>query len=558
MKPMRTPRLARLLKEVFCTPSALTLALLYLVVALSNAAAVQGSVMLNDWNGRFFNALQALDRPVVLELLLEFVPLAAALITLLVLAQYAKARLLIAMRRRLTRALVERWLSPRSAHFLVRESGCEPDNPDQRIIEDARSVVTLLVSLSLSLLESLFTIGSFSVILWNLSGSATVFGLEIPGYMLWICLAYTAVSAFATHRIGRTLRALNYDVQRGEADLRTAFIEKRRHAEAIAGAGGEARECINLKARLETLLETLIRLARKQRDLDFFTVGLGQATHLAPIFFALPALFAGRIQIGGLMQIRGAFVDTARAASWFIFAYDDLARLAACAGRLEELLERLEDAERLRTDLAAAIRPSREARVEVRMAIPRGDGAPQDVSASLSAAPGRLIALTGPSGVGKTTLFKIMAGFSRPRSGSIALPRRIFWAVQRPYLLRGTLRENLTYPRSPEEVEEKALLDALAAFGLEHLAPDLDAQDDWSARLSGGEQQRVGLIRAVFARPELLLIDEGTSALDPAGVLRALEALRRALPQAAVVFATHQSSVVEAADRVVRLSPTHS
>ena len=130
--------------------------------------------------------------------------------------------------------------------------------------------------------------------------------------------------------------------------------------------------------------------------------------------------------------------------------------------------------------------------------------------------------------------------------------------MQHPYLLRGTLRENLTYPHSPEEVEEKALFDALAAFGLEHLAPDLDAQDDWSARLSGGEQQRVGLIRAVFARPELLLIDEGTSALDPAGVLRALEALRRALPQAAVVFATHQSSVVEAADRVVRLSPTHS
>lgn len=308
-----------ILKRWLLSLQALPLWAVFALVAMANVANVRFAVALNEWNGRFFNALQKVDASAIYDALFDFIWLASALILLLVMTQYIKNRLLLSLRRELTFRLIDVWMSPTAAHYQLRESGREPDNPDQRIIEDSRELVGLAVNLSLSFLESVLTIGSFSVILWNLSGSVLVFGIEVPGYMFWVCLAYTVFATVITHWIGHPLKRLNYASQAKEADLRYAFIEKRRHADAIAGAQGEAFEAQHLKERLEALLAVLIAYVKKQRDLDLFTVGLGQVTHLAPIFFSLPALLSGHIQLGGLMQIRGAFTDVARSFSWFIF-----------------------------------------------------------------------------------------------------------------------------------------------------------------------------------------------------------------------------------------------
>lgn len=167
----------------------------------------------------------------------------------------------------------------------LRESGREPDNPDQRIIEDSRELVGLVVNLSLSFLESVLTIGSFSVILWNLSGSVLVFGIEVPGYMFWVCLAYTVFATVITHWIGHPLKRLNYASQAKEADLRYAFIEKRRHADAIAVLKAKHLKQQHLKERLEALLAVLIAYMKKQRRFGSLHGGIGPSDTFGTYLF---------------------------------------------------------------------------------------------------------------------------------------------------------------------------------------------------------------------------------------------------------------------------------
>ena len=259
------------------------------LVLAAYAVNIKLAVLYNDWNGRFFNALQAVNKAAIFRELFYFIGLAAAIIILLVWAGYIKDRLMLTLRRDLTEVFFKRWLSPQSAHYLLRESGEEPDNPDQRIAEDVRLVVSLSVSLAVSLYDSLLTVGSFSVILWQLSGSAEVWGFTIPGYMFWVCVLYTIVASGLTHLIGRKLKPLNINAQHMEANLRAALMEKRRHADAIAGAHAESAEEASLSERFHQLLRVLIALVKRKRDLNLFTVGIGQFTHLAPIFFALPS-----------------------------------------------------------------------------------------------------------------------------------------------------------------------------------------------------------------------------------------------------------------------------
>lgn len=550
--------LLRLLGDWLLCQNALPYWLVFLLVAGANVANVRFALALNEWNGRFFNALQRIDEAAIYDALFDFIFLASALIAILVLTQYVKRRLLLALRRDLTFRLIDKWLNTESAHFLLRESGCEPDNPDQRIIEDTRALVTRTVNLLLSFLESVMTIGSFSVLLWTLSGSATLFGFTIPGYMFWICVLYTIAATGITHLIGRPLKRLNFEAERAEADLRWGFMEKRRHADSIAGATGEAAEAVNLRKRFHSLLDVLIALVKKQRNLDFFTVGLGQVTHLAPIFFALPAFLAGGIQLGGLMQIRGAFTDVARSFSWFIFAYDDLAALAATTERLSKLVNGIEEADEERLNNLSRIRPLQDDSaerfsVDADMHVPNAH-APLPVR--LSACPGETVAVTGPSGVGKSTFLKLLAGYFGSYSGTFSLRpgTRTMWLPQKPYLFKGTLAENIVYPAPSDEVDIAELENLLESVGLAALKTRLYDEADWINVLSGGEAQRVVSLRAKRFEPDVLLLDEATSALDAAAAKDLLLQLRRVLPETTIVFVTHQEALLDAADRVLRLS----
>ena len=261
MQPSVIPGgLRRLLVCYFFNRARWKLWLLFGVVLAAYAFNIKLAVLYNDWNGRFFNALQAVDKDGIFRELFYFIGLAAVIIVLLVWAGYLKDRLKLALRRDITTLFFQRWLSLESAHFLLRESGREPDNPDQRITEDVNALVSYTVNLSVSFYDSLLTIGSFSVILWTLSGSAEVWGITIPGYMFWVCVLYTVIATGLTHLIGRKLKPLNIEAQHQEANLRAALIEKHRHSDAIAGAHAEAVEEAGLRERFSQLMDVLLTL----------------------------------------------------------------------------------------------------------------------------------------------------------------------------------------------------------------------------------------------------------------------------------------------------------
>lgn len=516
--------------------------LLFVIVLLGNAAGVEAALWLNAWNGRFFDALAAVDRAKIVKELVTFVGIVSVVILVLVATSYVQDRLVIKVRRELTERMIARWLSDASAHYRLSLQGTEPDNPDQRILEDTGDFAALSINLLMSAYESLLTLIGFSAILWSLSTPLVVGEWTIPGYMLWACVLYTVLGTWLTHLIGRPLKRLNVEAQHREADLRFAFIEKRRHGDAVAGAKGEAFERRKLTAGLHHLTDLLIRRAKKSRDLDLFTVGLGQITHLTPLVLGLPSLFAGTIALGGLMQLRGAFADVARALSWVILSYDQLAHFAAVCARLNGLLTALEAADREAAGKTAARKdadaksPVEGLRARVAVAIPDG----RVLRADVSGAPGETVFLTGPSGTGKSTFLRTVAGFGEA-DGELSVDPSLAWVPQAPYLFVGTLRENLLYGADAGEAGEQRLWDLLDAFGLSGLKGRLLDVCDWRTRLSGGEAQRVVLIRAVLGSPKVLLLDEATSALDPAladAVLRTLEA---ELPDTLILAVTHQT-----------------
>lgn len=544
-----------MLRGYLCSKREWRLWALFLTVLAAYAVNIRLALLYNDWNGRFFNALQAVDRAGILRELFYFMGLAAAIILLLVWADYLKGRLKLALRRGLTELFFKRWLSQGSAHCLLKSGGREPDNPDQRITEDVALLASLSVGLAVGLYDSLLTLGSFSVVLWELSGPATLGPFTIPGYMFWVCIAYSAAAALLTHLIGRKLMPLNVEAQRREADLRAALIERRTHADAIAGAHGEGRERTLLTGKLSALLSTLVALLKRQRDLSLFTVGVGQFTYLAPIFFSLPAFLSGAIQLGGLMQIRGAFGDVARSLAWFVRSYESLAQLASAWERLSKLEAGLSQAEEGKRLLEAKRKPAGgdlllSARLLLQIPGKEPEAAP---SVALSLAPGTLTLITGPSGSGKSTLLKALAGLSPLYEGEIAERGSLFWIPQKPYLPKGPLLDAIAYPGPvPEDPDRIPRL--LAELGLSHLVPRLGEDADWEARLSGGEAQRLMLTRAILASPRVLLADEMTGGLDERAARAALRLLRAELPETALVLVTHQRHLEPEADAVIPLS----
>jgi putative ATP-binding cassette transporter len=510
-----------------------------------------GSVWLNvrfsDWNNRFYDALQNHDLHAFWHLLGVFALLAAAFIAAAVYRLYLQQRLLMRWRTHLTDRLLRRWLAPGTAYRLAQQP--QLDNPDQRIAEDASRFVGSTLDLSLGLLNACVTLVSFVGILWRLSGTLplSVAGraVTVPGYMVWVALAYAGLGSWITHRLGRRLVPLNVQQQRVEADFRYALVQVRDHAEAIALAGGEARERGRLAQVFEGVRANWDALIRTTKRLTWFSAGYGQLANVFPLLAAAPRYFAGRLQLGGLMQTAQAFGQVQGALSWFIDAYTSLADWRATVERLSRFSAQADEAARL---CAPAIVRVEAARFSIelrglRIETPQGRELLHVPARRLE--PGQALLITGPSGSGKTSLLRTIAGLWRRGEGCIALPRgdSLMFVPQRPYLPQGTLAEVLAWPQTPKAFSETAMQDALARVGLAPLTGRLHESRAWAGRLSPGEQQRLQFARVLLQRPDWVFLDEATSALDEASEAKLYRLLRTELPSATVVSIGHRSTL---------------
>lgn len=531
-------------------------ALLAAIVAL-NLAAVYMLVLLNEWNRGFYDALQNKDQPVFWRELGRFTYLAFAFIVIAVYRFYLTQLLQLRWRNWMTAHYLDRWLSNKAFYQLElarfsKEADAPPDNPDQRIAEDLNLFTGDTVGLTMGLMNAVVTLVSFVGILWGLSGSFTFDfngdSYVIPGFMVWMAVAYALAGSVLTHYIGRPQIALNFRQQRYEADFRHHLIRVREYSESIALDRGEPVERTQLGGRFTTLLGNYLSLIKAQKRLIWFNTFYGQAAVVFPFIVAAPRFFSGAIQLGELMQISSAFGRVQDSLSWFVDNYSSLAAWRATTDRIisfEESFQALQQAELAHTQDATQ---SDHLRVDdLHIALPGQVALLSGSGLTLSA--GDTLLVKGPSGSGKSTLFRALAGIWPWAKGRLHLPAdfdaRVMFLPQKPYFPNGALRTALAYPAAPERYSDTELQQALRDALLPRLADELDREDTWGQKLSGGEQQRLAIARAILKKPRWLFVDEGTSALDEAAEATLYQRLRALVAEqdGALISIAHSPAV---------------
>lgn len=516
-------------------------------------------VLLNGWNNDFYNALQQRAFESFWPLIGQFAGFAFLHIIFAVYAVYVRQILEIKWRKWMTDKYLDRWLGHQTYYRLQVAGQDDMDNPDQRIADDVNSFVNLTLGLFVGVLKQATSLVAFVVILWNLSGSLDIpLGdtvLSVPGYMVFVTLIYSIVGTWLAHKVGRKLIRLNYDQQRFEADFRFSMVRVRENSESVAFYGGEKPELQNFRERFALVIGNFWGLMKRTKLLNFYVNGYAQIAIIVPVLMCAPQYFNGTMQLGGFMQTISAFGRVQDALSYFVESYDSIAQYVAVIRRLGGFAGHMEEAEALAPSFDFTQNTSNALQLwQMDIALPDGRQLAEKLSIAVPA--GKRLLISGGSGAGKSTLLRAIAGIWPYGTGEISLPTgwRTMFLPQRPYLPLGSLRRAIYYPQPVLENTDDNLTGLLERFGLQNLAGQLDAVDDWSRILSLGEQQRLAFIRILLLRPDIVFLDESTSALDEPREAQAYEILHQLLPQMAVVSVGHRSSLLNCHDKQLVLA----
>lgn len=527
--------------------------LLALVVVM-NLTMVGANVWFNSWQRTFFDAIQQYNYPVFLHSLVQFTVIALVLILLGTYRTYFHQMLEFRWRQWLTTRYLRDWLGDQAFYRIERDNLA--DNPDQRVSVDLQSLASSTLNLSLGLLSTTVTLFSFIFILWNLSGALAfhLFGtsVSIPGYMVWAALIYAAAGSYVTHRVNHPLVSINYQQQRVEADFRFSLIRIRENADQIAlyqGEVTEQRALMDVFGRIRDNWRLVMRFTKRY---NVVVISYSQLAVVFPYLAAAPKYFSKSISLGVYTQLTDAFGTVSDSFSWFINNYGSLAEWRATVNRLREF-NRVMFGQHLRESVVGGtahgginIHVTDTQSLDVKnLQLMRPDGSVMADVGSFKIDPKSRWLVRGPSGVGKSTLMRALAGLWPFGEGTIEQPvdARMLFIPQRSYLPIGTLKASLCYPADETAFTDEACRDALAVCRLTELTGRLSESTHWERTLSPGEQQRLAAARALLQKPDFLFLDEATSALDPENESVIYTALNEHLPNAAIVSVAHRKSL---------------
>lgn len=488
-----------------------------------------GTVLLNQWNAPFYNALERRDLSAFLNELRNFAVIAGFLLLLNVIQTWLNQMTALYMREGLSRDVVDQWLTDRRA-FRLSMSSPLGVNPDQRLHEDARKLAEMTTSLTIGLVQSTILLVSFIGVLWNLSSNFTfhvgTYSFAIPGYMVWGAILYALAASLLSQLVGRRLSRLNADRYAREADLRFSLMRANENLESIALARGEETERRHIHQTLDTVIGSIRHLAMALTNLTWVTAGFGWLAIIVPILIASPAYFAGPMSFGGLMMAAAAFTQVYSALRWYVDNFGAIADWRAALMRVTVFRAALMDLDRqVPTTGRIAMASGKPGQIDlealeicVRVNGDACESAFRLKERQITIKAGEKIMVNGDQGVNRKLLFNALAGLWPFGEGSVTLPadEEILFVPQVGYLPEGRLRSLLTYPAPSAGFTDAELAAALTRVGLDELVRRLDDRARWDRALDKDEQMALAFANILLRKPRWVVFYDVLEGLEPA------------------------------------------
>ena len=502
------------------------------------------SIGINHWNRLFFDSLEKKQGD-------RFLPLLGAFAVLIIVGAMCASAMVrcrmslqVSWRAWLTRQLTAKWLDDQRFYRLAitDDKGL---NPEYRLADEVRLATEPVVDLAIGFINSVLSAVAFVSILFTVGGAITIpLGdqqVTVPGYIAVAAVLYAFLVSSLMMIIGNPLVGKVEKKNEAEAQFRYEMTRVRENAETIALVKGDADEKQRLSATFERTVKSWKDVIVQNARLTYVLNASAFFAPVVPLLLATPKYMSGSMTLGEVMQVAAAFMSVLGALNWFTDNYVRLSEWAASARRVDELYVALElvggsDRTEKVGPIKIESRSGQGVRIE-NLSIIHRDGRVMIADAELDILPGERILLGGESGTGKSTLVRAIAGLWPWGEGRILLPADtdVAFVPERTYIPQGTLREVLAYPHNGGTVEDAKAVEALKAAGLGHVADNLDKVDRWEQVLSGGERQRLAVARLLLQRPQVIVMDEATAALDVDTEQRLLTLLFEALPDSTVI-----------------------
>ncbi|WP_111562658.1 ABC transporter ATP-binding protein/permease [Rhizobium sp.] len=522
-------------------------------------ATAYATVILNQWNAPFYDAISRRDLPGFFHQLKIFALIAGMLLLLNVVQAWLNQMTALYMREGLTRDLVDQWLQRKRALRLA-SSGLIGVNPDQRLHEDARNLAESTTGLVIGLVQSTILLVSFIGVLWELSsGFVFRFGeyaFSIPGYMVWAAIFYAASASVLSQLVGRKLVKLNADRFSKEAELRFALMHANENIPAITAARGEENERGRINTDISAVLAVIKKLAMANVNLTWVSAGYGWLVVVIPIIVAAPAYFSGGLTFGQLMMSVGAFNQVNTALRWYVSNFGPIAEWRATLMRVTDFRQALttmgDDVDLKETIAYERSAPGTLTLEDVTIATKMDEeidqcGGFRLHEGSVTIKAGEKVMINGDHNVNRKLLFLAMSELWPCGSGKIGLPPTddMLFVPQSAYIPGGTLREALAFPAAADTYKNDDVVAALEKAGLHNLVARLDTRARWDKLLDADEQRAIGFARLLLVRPQWMVFDEVLEGMEPEWQSTMMKVLE-AMPDATMIYIGRSDAYIEA------------
>jgi putative ATP-binding cassette transporter len=503
---------------------------------------------MNVWHRVMFDALESRDASAVFRQSLILFPLVLTTVALGCANTFSKMTLQREWRSWLNSHVLDQWLKNGRYYQLNLMKG-DHSTPEYRVADDLRLSVDAPVDLVLGVFIAVTSAVTFTGVLWFIGGDLEVpigdWTLRIPGFLVVAAVIYSSLASGTMVYIARGFVPLAENKNQAEANYRYALTRLRENGESIALLGGGVEE----RATLESSFAMVRRRWRAMMMQSIRTAIVAGTSNgfapVIPILLCAPKYVAGTMTLGQMMQAASAFVTVQVAFSWLVENYPRLADWTASAHRVASLLvslDRLEDAESSEASGRIVRKRAEDGALRLRdLSVTLNDGNAVVNEADIEITPGERVLVVGESGTGKSMLVRAIAGLWPWGTGEILVDDAgLFLMPQEPYVPLGTLRHAATYPLATDAIEDQVVRTTIEEVGLGHFLDRLDEDAEWDNVLSGGEKQRLAFARVLLQRPDLIVMDEATAALDPLSQGELMQLVLERLPRATIVSVAHR------------------